>query len=251
MLEDSWRVIHTIVDKLGECNPVTSAHGYAQAGRSKRQADTGSKRLRRLREEYWSALYGLGTRFGVSALNAEDARRLVVEPVAGKLTYSPEAIERAISLTARQPYLLQCLCNRVFDLSAQMKVRSITVDAVDQAAAALVKDNEHFASLWDYAGSERRRLILMLCSEKSAAAEPVSFGELQELLAQRGIEVADESLAADLAHLRELELIDLTGTVGDGHYQLAIPLMGSWIEQQHDLDVVLREARSESEDENG
>src|SRR5262249_50284690 len=105
--------------------------------------------------------------------------------------------------------------------------------------------------LWDYAGSERRRLILMLCCEGSTTEEPVNFGELQELLAQRGVEVSDEALAADLAHLRELELVDLTGTVGDGHYQIAIPLMGAWIEQQHDLDVVLSKARTESEDENG
>jgi type I restriction enzyme M protein len=186
----------------------------------------------------------------VTALDADDARRLVVEPVRGKLTYSPEATERAIGLTARQPYLLQCLCNRVFDFSAQMKTRSITADAVEQAAAALVQDNEHFASLWDYAKLDRRRLILMLCSGRSKAGEPVSFGELHESLGQKGIEISNESLDADLTFLRELELIELIGTVGDGHYQLAIPLMGAWIAQQHDLDVVLSKARSETEDEN-
>jgi type I restriction enzyme M protein len=162
-----------------------------------------------LREEYWSALYGLGTRFGVSALDADDARRLVIEPVKGKLTFSPEAVERAVSITACQPYLLQCLCNRIFDFAAQTKARSVTLDTVEEASAALVKDNEHFASLWDYAGLYRRRLILMLCSQRTGPSEQVSFGELHELLTQRGIELSDEQLDADLAHLRELELIDL------------------------------------------
>jgi type I restriction enzyme M protein len=211
---------------------------------------TGSRRLKRLREEYWSALYGLGTRLGVTALEADDARRLVIEPVRGKLTFSPEAVDRAISITARQPYLLQCLCNRIFDFAAQTKARSITLDTVDEASAALVKDNEHFASLWDYAGLYRRRLILMLCSQKSGTSEQVSFGELKELLTQRGIELSDEELDGDLAHLRELELVDLVGKMGDAHYQLSIPLMGAWIEAQQDFDVVLSKARAESEDEN-
>src|SRR5215469_9328435 len=112
-----------------------------------------------LREEYWSALFGLGTRFGVSALDRDEARRLVVEPVKSKLTFSPESVEWAISATACQPFLLQCLCNRIFDFAAQTKTRSITLDVVIEAGAVLVKDNEHFASLWGYAGSYRRRLI--------------------------------------------------------------------------------------------
>jgi type I restriction enzyme M protein len=211
---------------------------------------TGSRRLKRLREEYWSALYGLGTRFGITALDPDEARRLVVEPVKGKLTFSPEAVDRAISITACQPYLLQVLCNRIFDFSAQTRTRSITLDTVEQASAALVKDNEHFASLWDYAASYRRRLILMLCSQRSGASEQVSFGELQELLTQNGIELTNEELDADLSHLRELELVDLVGKIGDAHYQLAIPLMGAWIETHQDFDVILRNAQAESEEDN-
>jgi type I restriction enzyme M protein len=41
---------------------------------------TGSRRLKRLREGYWSALFGLGTRFSVTALPEEAARRLVAQP---------------------------------------------------------------------------------------------------------------------------------------------------------------------------
>jgi len=192
----------------------------------------------------------LGTRFGVTALQTDDARRLVVEPIKGKLTFSPEAVERAISITACQPYLLQCLCNRIFDFAAETKARSVTLDTVEVASAALVKDNEHFASLWDYAGLYRRRLILMLCSKRSSPSEQVSFGELQELLTQQGIEISDEEVDGDLAHLRELELVDLIGKMGDAHYKLSIPLMGAWIEAQHDFDVILSKARAESEDEN-
>lgn len=217
---------------------------------------TGSRRLKRLREEYWSALYGLGTSIPVAALDAESARKVVTEPVRDQLIFSPEAIDRVIEVTARHPYLMQCLCNRIFDYAVQTRSRSITASVVSDAALGLVRDNEHFASLWDYAGlgpktgRHRRQLILLQCAQNFKRETHVGFGTLQEQLAQVGVDVADEALDADLTYLRELELIDLSGEIGDGEYRLTIPLMADWIEQQQDADVVASRARTEAEQEN-
>jgi len=218
---------------------------------------TGSRRLKRLREEYWSALYGLGTSIPVTALDVASARRVVTEPVRDKLSYSNEAIERVVDITARQPYLMQCLCNRVFAYAVQTKARSITLGVINEVATSLVRDNEHFASLWDYAGlgpetgRRRRQLILMLCARSFKQGTHTSFTTLHEQLTQSGIEASDEALDVDLTYLRELELIDLAGELGDGHYRLAIPLMADWIEQQHDADVLISRARAEAEEEDG
>ncbi len=217
---------------------------------------TGSRRLKRLREEYWSALYGLGTSIPVTALDTESARKVVTEPVRDQLAFSQEAIERVIEITARHPYLMQCLCNRVFDYAVQTKSRSITASVVNDAAHSLVRDNEHFASLWDYAalgpaaGRHRRQLILLLCALSFKQGTHIGFGTLHEQLAQVGVDVEDEPLDADLSYLRELELIEFSGEIGDGEYRLAIPLMADWIEQQQDADVVASRARTEAEEEN-
>ncbi|MQB19015.1 restriction endonuclease subunit M [Agrobacterium tumefaciens] len=216
---------------------------------------TGSRRLKRLREEYWSALYGLGTSIPVTALDAESARKVVTEPVRNQLAFSQEAIERVIEVTARHPYLMQCLCNRVFDYAVRTKSRSITASVVNDAAVGLVRDNEHFASLWDYAGlgpesgRHRRQLILLLSALSFKQGTHIGFGTLHEQLAQVGVDVADEPLDADLSYLRELELIDFSGEIGDGEYRLAIPLMADWIEQQQDADVAASRARTEAEEE--
>ncbi|MFC1881356.1 N-6 DNA methylase [Thermodesulfobacteriota bacterium] len=209
---------------------------------------TGSRRLKRLREEYWSALYGLGTLFDVTSLPQEAAQRLITEPVKGRLTYSREAVERTISLTNGQPYLLQCLCNRIFDLAAQLNTRSVNLDLADQAGDLLAENNEHFASLWDYVRSDRRRFILGLCHKKADDPDPLRFGFLLELLSSHGVEVSDETLIADIEFLRELELIELVGKSGSGHYTLSIPLMGRWIDRQHDFVVLKKKARMETED---
>jgi len=212
---------------------------------------TGSRRLRQLREEYWSALFGLGTRFGVSFLSPDSARRLVMEPVKGRLTYSQEAVDRAISLTARQPFLLQCLCNRIFDIAARLRTRSVKLDLVDQAAEALVEDNEHFAYLWDYVKFDRRRLILFLCHREALIPDPFHFGVIQEKLISHDVEVDEETLVTDLEFLRELELVDLVGESSGGHYVLTVPLMGMWIEKQQDFAAIKSKARLETEDQHG
>jgi type I restriction enzyme M protein len=218
---------------------------------------TGSRRLKRLREEYWSALYGLGTSVPVTVLDTGSARKVVTEPVHDQLSFSQEAVDRVIEVTARHPYLMQCLCNQVFDYAVQTKSRSITVSVVNDAALGLVRDNEHFASLWDYAslgpriGRLRRQLVLLLCARSFKQGTHVGFGTLHEWLAQVGVDVDDDALDADLAYLRELELIEFSGEIGDGQYRLAIPLMADWIEQQQDSDIVSSRARAEAEEENG
>lgn len=218
---------------------------------------TGSRRLKRLREEYWSTLYGLGTSIQVTGLDEASARKVVTEPVRGRLAYAQEAVDRVIEVTARQPYLVQCLCNQIFDHAVRDESRFITIGRVDESAASWVRNNEHFASLWDYAsrgpelGRYRRQLVLFICARAFRDGTHLGFGTLLEQLAQTGIEVSETALDIDLAYLRELELIDVCGPIGDTEYRMTVPLMADWIEQQQDHEVVASRARVEAEEENG
>ena len=117
-------------------------------------------------------------------------------------------------------------------MAAQLKIRLVTLDLVNQASNALVVDNEHFANLWDYAMSDRRRFILALFQRSADSPDPFRLGLIQETLASHGAEVYEETLISDLEFLRELELIELVGESGGGHYVLAIPLMGIWIRKR-------------------
>ncbi len=212
---------------------------------------TGSRRLKRMRQEYWSALFGLGTRLGVTSLSKPDASRLIVEPVKNQLAFAKLAVDRCYDLTAGQPYLLQCLCNRIFDIAARSHVRSITVDHVDSAAEALVEDNEHFASLWDYTEFDRRRFLLCLLWNERNGSDPMKLGVIETKLEEEGIELRESVLTADLEYLRELELIDINGEASGTYYTLSIPMMGQWIDSQQDYDILRGRARAEAEDLRG
>jgi type I restriction enzyme M protein len=208
---------------------------------------TGTKRLKRVREEYFSALYGLGTPFDVNALPKEHAYRLVVEPIKGRLIYARDAVDRVLHLSARQPYLLQCLCAAVFRLAQDRALRTITLDQVNEAAARVVKDNGHFVDLFRYAGSERRRLILAMCQREARQPGLLRFGVIHEKLIDLGLHVREEELVSDLDWLTDLELLAFSGHPGGDTYSIAVPLMGEWIDKC-DYAALLTKARVEMED---
>ena len=208
---------------------------------------TGSRRLKRLREEYWSALFGLGYRIGVSALSPDDARRLVTEPVEGRLAYLPQARDRLVDLCACHPFLVQSLCNRVFEQAAATGMSTVTVDAVRQAATEMVRDNEHFRTLWDYTGSARRRLLLALCARLQDGTDAVNLDLFEVELRERGVPLRRvHDLADDVTELRELELLDFDESYRSGTYRLAVPLMAQWLQANVDFDDLVVRARVEA-----
>ena len=209
---------------------------------------TGSRRLKRLREEYWSALFGFGYRIGVSALPREEAGRLVTEPVAGQLDYAAQARDHLVDLCACHPFLVQSLCSRVFDQAATGSERTINLDMVERAASEMVQDNEHFQTLWEYAGSERRRLILALCASLTHGARTVSLRQLKTKLQENGVATPGENdLADDITELRELEMLDFDESSDGGTYRLSVPLMAMWMEINVDFHDLLSRALREAE----
>lgn len=207
---------------------------------------TSMKRLRRLREEYLSVLYGLGTPFDVTSLSKEDAETLVTDPVKGQLVYASQAVARAVYLVARQPYLLQCLCESIFCAAKASGVRSITVDHVNEAATDVLK-NRHFNDLFRYAGTERRRFILAMCHREAQGPDKLRLPVIREKLSSHGIEVSEEELTTDLEWLTDLELLDFSGANGGETYSLTVPLMGLWIDTL-DYTGLMSKARAESAD---
>ena len=213
---------------------------------------TGSRRLKRLREEYWSALFGFGHRVPVSELPLGDARLLVTQPVEGRLTYVPEARDRVVELGARHPFLIQSLCNRIFERTALSDERTVTVGAVNTAAQEMVKDNEHFRTLWGYAETERKRFVLVLCQQLEGEPDPITLSLLETKFEECGIALPHgDRLGDDLDFLRELELLELQETARGSAYVLAVPLMADWIRCNIDFEDQRQQAVRESEEIGG
>lgn len=207
---------------------------------------SGSKRLKNLPEEYWSALFGIGQHITVGALSDEDAERLVADPVDGRLHYEDAARKALVAQCARQPFLIQNLSAFIFDQAAERHQRAITRKLVIDAAQIVAQNNQHLAALWAYAGSPRRQFVLLLCIELRRAASRVDIPLLEEAMRDNGIPADDDlRLIGDLEFFRELDLIAMHNNA----YTPALPLMARWVEQNVDREALRRQAVAEAEEE--
>ena len=204
---------------------------------------TGSRRIRHLRERYFSALYGIGHTLTIGPLDEEAARKLVADPVEGQLRMQSSATDRIVALCARRPFLIQSLCQHVFELCAERDLRVVSADLVDEAAERQVRDNEHFRHLWDESGSARKRFILFLLDELQDGPDRVTFSLLEDRLEEHGLR--RHHLGRDLEDLIELELVARDESWLETQYRLEVPLFARWIRANEDATIHLSRAREE------
>ena len=152
-----------------------------------------------------------------------------------------------MELCAGHPFLIQSLCNRVFEQAAATGAPTVTVDSVQQAATEMVRDNEHFRTLWDYTGSARRRLLLALCDRLQDEPDAVDLELFEVELRERRVPLLRvRDLADDVTELRELELLDFDESYRGGTYRLAVPLLAEWLKMNVDFDDLVVRAREEA-----
>jgi type I restriction enzyme M protein len=206
----------------------------------------GSRRLKKMREHYWSALFGFGYRIGLDPLEKQEAQALVTKPVEGRLRYVAPAIDKIVSDCARQPFLIQSLCSRIFEKCAQSSDRTVTPSLVKSAEDEMVRDNEHFRSLWDDAQTGRRRFILCLCDSHDGGPDPVTAQFLVAKLEENGICIGNRnSISDDLEFLLELDLLELGRTDGKPVYRFGVPLFSQWLRKHIDEEDVMQQATKE------
>lgn len=203
---------------------------------------TGSKRIKRLREEYWSVLYGIGIRMSVGGLDELAARQLIEKSSAGVLIYSSEAVDRIIQLCACQPFLIQSLCYRIFEECAQHKTQSVTVTIVDSAVEELLVDNEHFAALWQFISNDKRRYLAYIVANASPA-DVVTSSFLAQRLEEDGI--SSNTLDEDLSELRELDVLGMHDYDQGNNYYIGIPLLALWVRKHKDFAICREKAMNE------
>jgi hypothetical protein len=205
---------------------------------------SGTKELEKIRDDYWSMLFGLAFTIPVSGLSEDAARDLVQKPAAGQLNYQTRAVEEIVRLCGSQPFLIQTLCSRIF--SGAMETQNPNVDntRVDAAAERMATDNEHFRNLfYREISSDLQRIIFMLILKRSEAdGARLNRGDLETALYESRVPYIEEKLDDEIDHLVGLEIIrEQESPTGEmAGYEPLVPLFGIWINQNVDYDELVR-----------
>jgi type I restriction enzyme M protein len=207
---------------------------------------SGSPRIKKLQEEYWGILFGLGVVEPVGPLDMPSARQLVTEPATGRLVYSPAAVDRICELAARQPYLIQSLCHQVFTLSTERGDHAVAPEMVEEAAQRFAESSIYFRDVFrTYIRSARQRSLAFLIDNCAKGPDRVTFELLFTKLEEAGLPYTRMALKQDLEELRELEVAAIEETVFGVSYRINVPLFSLWLHENEDPDTHLAAARLE------
>lgn len=185
----------------------------------------GTQRLADLAAPYWLWLFSGAVHSRVGLLDADDARCLIQEPVAGLLTYDDLAIDKILRLTAGHPYFTQVLCHALVLDANHARRTLVTVEDVDVAIDKTVEMSEaHLLSLWRELDDVEREVAVLVA-------------RLHDHATSFSVEVAAQHRSTQPPERIEGALTDLLGrsvlTVdAHGRYRFVMELQRQWIVRQ-------------------
>jgi type I restriction enzyme M protein len=208
---------------------------------------TGSYRLTLLRQEYWSILFGLGLTHKVGFLDEGAARQLVTQPLAGIVTYSEQAVDRMIELTACHPYFVQVICHNMVNVLNMERSTYVTPSNVEVAAQeTLTSAGGHMRFMFDSAGSKVRQAALVYLASSLSQPGTLPSHEIEGFVESHRLPISRAELEQALRELADRDIVGIQGTMGQRRYGFKIDLVRQWIRRNYDLHSAIALAQDAS-----
>ncbi|GHO92730.1 hypothetical protein KSF_027780 [Reticulibacter mediterranei] len=157
----------------------------------------------------------------VSFLHPDEARQLIVEPLAdfpGTQVFAEPVVSKIMQMTRCHPFLTQAICSIIItNLNATTRIQAELADVTNAVEELFQKWGDYFRDMWDRTDAEQRRYIRVVQASGNGM-----FAQIQE---DGGL---DE--AATRRALQKLLKRDLLSTQ-DGQYHISMPIFAEWIER--------------------
>jgi hypothetical protein len=188
---------------------------------------SGVSRIQEL-SPYWASALINTTVLEIGFLDETDARELIASPVKDfPEIYRPAAVNRIISLTHCQPYLIQLMCSLLVErMNAKRRMPPtswVEVEDVEAVVPLALKQGEnYFTDHWQsQIGGDLARDIL----RKIAVAKQLrlNFEDINK-------NIFDESaLRETLKNLIRREIIE----IDNGSFQITVPLVAEFVKREN------------------
>ena len=188
----------------------------------------GTHKLEELGAEYWSILFNIASYKKITFLTPDDARRLIVEPVAPHLEYDPLAVERIIAVSGGHPYFTQVICHELVAYHNETQRSYLTASDVEDVLDRIVERGEaHFKFIWAEATPPERAVLLAL-ADLLETDDTAASDDVQALLDKRAVDLDGAALTKILDNL-ELGDILSRSSPRSQLYRFKIDLIRRWI----------------------
>jgi type I restriction enzyme M protein len=208
---------------------------------------TGSYRLTRLSQEYWSILFGVGLKHEVGFLDENAVRQLITEPLWGIVTYSDQAVSRIVQLTACQPYFVQMVCHDVVNVLNRHETTYVTQLEVEEAAQeTLISADGHMRFMFELADSRAQQAVLVYMASSLSQPGTLAGHAIEEFVASSRLPMSHAELEDALRELADRDVVQIEGTMGQRRYGFKIDLFCQWVRRNYDLQSAIALAQSAS-----
>jgi hypothetical protein len=167
-------------------------------------------------------------------------KKLIEQPVAGKLEYEPEALEEIIRVTGRNLYCQQLLCYYIVEYLNEKKKNVCTLSDVNHEVNRALSDiREDFIYFWNKLSYESKILHAGLADENVIKKEG-EFYYIQDSFLLNSIlgenrvkDTLDRSFTDQHIHKIDGKRFE--------NYPFKIPLYGEWLKRNHTLTKTIAE----------
>lgn len=206
---------------------------------------TGSYRLSKLREEYWSILYGLGLKQHIGFLDKEAAVQLIKQPVQDQVSYAADAVERILQLTSGHPLLLQIMCHNVVGQLNELETNFVTQQIVEDAAQkTLISAGDQIRYMFDTAGSPATQAVLVfMAQELSHPDETLLLQKIEVFSKEYKLPLTAAALVDALREMSEKDVIRISRSNDINQYGFKIDLVRQWLRRNQDLRSIIERAK--------
>jgi len=202
---------------------------------------TGSRRLEERDRRYWRKMLSRANYRKVSFLSENDAKRLITEPVAGRMVYGRGVIDSIYYLTSGHPFYIQVICqNLVAHLNEQKKnyatgedLRQVIDEIIDNPLPQMIY-------FWDGLNSDEKITLSLLAEVLPDGHNYATSAHLERAIRKNQYPA---NMTQETIHLtlEELFRTDVLAKSFQDSYRFRIGLMRVWIKRSHSMWQVMKE----------
>jgi AAA+ ATPase superfamily predicted ATPase len=194
---------------------------------------TGAYELSKILLDHRSFLFNIAKQQRIGCLAENDAKRLIIEPMAGSLDYHPLAIKKILRVTAGHPYYIQYICDNLVHLARDRRKNYIDLSDVNEALEKLVEEIPGQIK-WDYELLSRDEQVTMAAlAFVSDAWTSVPIRDIETILRRHGFSVPN--LPNVLRELKDQDFIQEEKAGQEHGYRFRMELLRVWLEQNEML----------------
>jgi len=153
----------------------------------------------------------------VSLLRGQDAVELITQPAKGQLSYTPEAVDAILSLTAGHPYFTQAMCFEIFSRMQHLGEKQVTPNDVYAIIAKTIESSK-VGLVWFWDGlPQAERLFLSAVAQITEEGNIATESAIREILNRYDLFLLQIELRRVPGRLIEWEMLSLAARRRERH----------------------------------